>query len=400
MKLTSDFPFWLLQNGLKYTYPPIDCDLSCDVTVVGGGITGAIIVDRLVQEGFEVGLVERRDMCTGSTSASTALLQYEIDVSLIELNELIGSEKASRAYQLSHRAIDKLEEIALSLNADVGFGRKTSIYLADNKKMAIQLAQEARARKEIGLDVTYYNAQELKETFRIDGSAALASQQAASCDPHRFAHALLQRAQQKGAMLFDRTEVTAFKNDGSNCELTTDRGPTITSKHVVYANGFESQSMLRKRIVDLDNTYAITSEPLEDIYPWDANWLLWEAREPYLYLRITADNRLLVGGEDDDFHSPTRRDRLIERKSAKIEAKVRKLIPDLKWEPAFSWAGTFGKTKDGLAYIGTNEEFPGAHFALCFGGNGITFSAIAADMLVDFFTQGHSPDADLFSFDR
>ena len=400
MKLTSESPYWLLKNGLTESCPSLDHDLDCEVLVVGGGITGALITDRLTEEGYHVTVVDRRDICSGSTSASTALLQYEIDVSLTEMRELIGEEKANRAYQVSHGSIDRLEQIARSLEADVCFERRTSIYLATDRKSALELANEARARKAIGLDVQYHNDQELLEKFRLEGTAALSSEQAAACDPYKFAAKLHERSKSRGATFYDKTEVGNYQFIDGICKLETPDGNEIKAKHVIYANGFESSSMLKERIVNLDNTYALVSEPLKDTYPWDERWMMWEAKEPYLYLRITSDGRLLVGGEDDEHHSPSRRDKLITRKSAIIEKKVRELLPDLRWKKDHEWAGTFGKTRDGLAYIGKSEEYPGALFALCFGGNGITFSAIAADMMVDFLRTGDSPNSDIFAFGR
>lgn len=400
MKLTSDFPFWLLRNGLIRTYPSLENDIACEVVIIGSGITGAILLDELTRAGLKVVVVDRRDACSGSTSASTALLQYEIDVSLTDMQEQIGEERAARAYRLSHQSINKLEEIAQSLEVDVGFARRTSIYLADSRPKAIELAREARARKALGLDVTYHDKESTKATFGLDGEAALSSRQAAACDPYRLSHALIHRAVKRGGKVFDRTKIVNYKSMVNGAELTTGNGSKIHAEHVVYANGYESQAMLRERIVNLDNTYALVSEPLEDVAPWNLDWLLWEAKSPYLYLRITDDHRLLVGGEDDEYHSPCRRDKLIDKKAAKIEKKVRALIPELRWKVDFSWAGTFGKTKDGLAYIGRTEELPNALMALCFGGNGITFSAIASTMVLDFIRQGHSPDADLFAFGR
>jgi glycine/D-amino acid oxidase-like deaminating enzyme len=400
VKLTSDFPFWLLRNGLTRTYPSLDRGMNCEVVIVGAGITGAILFDSLTAAGLQVVMVDRRDICTGSTAASTALLQYEIDVSLTEMQSLIGEERAGRAYRLSHESVDKLECLAESLDVDVGFARRTSIYFADSRPKALELAQEARARKALGLDITYHDKESTKATFGLDGEAALSSRQAASCDPYRLSHALIHRSVQRGGQVFDRTEIVKRSNVGNESELTTRTGFTIRAKYIVYANGYESQSMLNERIVNLDNTYALVSEPLQDAAPWDSDWLLWEAKEPYLYLRITDDNRLLVGGEDDEYHSPTRRDRSIDKKAEKIERKVRGLIPDLRWKVDYSWAGTFGKTKDGLAYIGRTEELPNSLLALCFGGNGITFSAIASTLVLDLIRQGHSPDADLFAFGR
>lgn len=120
IRLTSDLPFWLLRNGLLNSYPLLQEDVTCDVAVVGAGVTGAILAERLSREGLDTVVLDRRDVGTGSTSASTALLQYEIDVSLVNMERLIGQEAAERAYRLSHSSIDRLESLVKSLGVDVG----------------------------------------------------------------------------------------------------------------------------------------------------------------------------------------------------------------------------------------------------------------------------------------
>lgn len=79
MDLKSDYPYWAVKNGLMYAVPQPDADLTCDVAVVGAGITGALIDDELAGHGHDVVVLDQRNVGWGSTSASTALLQYEID---------------------------------------------------------------------------------------------------------------------------------------------------------------------------------------------------------------------------------------------------------------------------------------------------------------------------------
>jgi glycine/D-amino acid oxidase-like deaminating enzyme len=80
--------------------------------------------------------------------------------------------------------------------------------------------------------------------------------------------------------------------------------------------------------------------------------------------------------------------------------KFNKLFPDVKLEVAYTWAGTFGETKDGLPYIGVHPRYPHAYFALGYGGNGITFSVIAAEIIRDYVTGHTNPDARIFRFGR
>lgn len=400
MDLTSDHPWWLVRNGLVRSHPPLEQDQKCDVAVVGAGVSGALVADRLTRLGLSVVVLDRRDAGTGSTAASTGLLQYEIDVPLVELIETIGRADAERAYRLSWDSIDRLEEVAGSLDVDCGFLRRTSLYRATDEDGPKLLAAEARARQACGIDVRLLDAGGLAEEFHVEGTAALVSDQAASVDPHRLTHGLLDRAVAGGARIFDRTEVTAFECRGTHVRLPTDRGPVVTAGRVVVATGYEASSLLREKVVDLRSTYAVVSQPLDSVFPWDPRWIMWETGDPYLYLRVTDDGRLLAGGEDDGFRSPTRRDARVEKKGRRIHEKVRALLPDLDWDVEFAWAGTFGTTDDGLAYIGPTDEYPGCWFALGFGGNGITFSQVAADMLGDMLTGEDRPDAHLFRFGR
>jgi len=400
MDLTSDHPFWFVNNGLIQTYPPLEQDVECDVAIIGAGITGALIAARLAGDGYSVVVVDRRDVGLGSTSASTALLQYEIDVPLVELIRKIGLPAARRAYTLSYGAIDNLETIASGLKVDCEFRRKTSVYLAQNDSKAKLLAEETKARRECGIDVRICEPAELRDEFGLTGTAAIVSNQAASCDPYRMTHALIESAVSNGARIFDRTEVRGYEQNGIGVLLKTSRQASILAKTVVIATGYEVQTMLREKIVDLKNTYALISQPLKSVSPWNQDWLMWQAADPYLYLRITTDNRLLVGGEDDPFSNPRLRDASLAKKAQTIRGKVIKLLPEIEWEIEFAWAGTFGETKDGLPYIGENPAFPNFLFALGFGGNGITFSVIAADLLSGYLAGKPSQDLELFRFDR
>ena len=401
MNLTSDHPYWFIKNGLIRSYPFPTDDLRCDVAVVGAGITGAMVAERLSRDGHCVVVLDERDVCRGSTSASTAFLQYEIDVPLTQLASMIGSDDAAKGWQLSHQAIDDLQKLILETGSDCCFRRTLSIQIAYTRKAAKALADEHRARQAIGLDCRYHNSRELLSRFGLKGVAAVSNNQSASCDGYRLAHDLLARSTEHGAQIFDRTRVISFDcSKGEFVTLSTSRDIKVCARHVVVATGYEAQTMLKERVVNLDNTYAVVSQPLKSVAPWDLNWMIWEAQTPYLYLRCTDDHRILVGGEDDRYHSPKRRDASIVGKSEILHAKTRKLIPALEWEVEFAWGGTFGKTKDGLAFIGESDEYPGCMFTLGFGGNGITFSSIATNIIADRIGGRTNSDARLFRFGR
>src|ERR1035441_9314751 len=173
MNLTSSHPFWSVNNGLPANYPSLQRNVSCDAIVVGGGITGALVAVHLAEAGVKTIVLDKRDIGTGSTSASTALLQYEIDVPLRELIKQVGPVAATRSYQLCHDAIGKLERLAARLKIDCGFERKPSLFLARHQREIPELQEEFLLRRKMGIELQFYDAPAVRAHFPFSRPAAL-----------------------------------------------------------------------------------------------------------------------------------------------------------------------------------------------------------------------------------
>jgi glycine/D-amino acid oxidase-like deaminating enzyme len=182
--------------------------------------------------------------------------------------------------------------------------------------------------------------------------------------------------------------------------LVTAGGKKIKARYLVIACGYESQQYIPRSVQQLHSTYAIVSEPFEQKKFWYKNSLIWETSMPYLYMRATDDNRIIVGGKDIPSSDPFIRDKLLPAKARSLEVSFKKLFSSIDFKTDFSWAGTFAFTKDGLPFIGTIPERPHTYFALGFGGNGTTFSLIAAEIIRDMLFGKINNDAKIFSFNR
>ena len=123
-------------------------DIETDVLVVGAGITGAMVADALSAEGFKVAVVDRRGPANGSTTASTALVQYDIDTPLTKLAPRIGKRDAIRAWRRSRLAVDALAARLKELGVDAA--RRDTLYLAGNVLDVAGLEREHEARLAAG----------------------------------------------------------------------------------------------------------------------------------------------------------------------------------------------------------------------------------------------------------
>jgi len=238
----------------------------------------------------------------------------------------------------------------------------------------------------------------VRAQFGFDAPAGLLSALGASCDPFRLTNGLMQAIRRLGGNVYDQTTVEGWTARSRGVDAVTREGFRISAKHLVVAAGYESQRWLDRKVTRFRSTYAIATKPIANA-DGPRGALLWETRRPYLYLRATEDGRLLAGGRDVAFSDGRRRDRLIGAKGRALVSDLRKLFPSIDIDLDFAWAGTFAETPDGLPYIG-NAGSRRVHFALGYGGNGITFSSVAATLIADAVAGRRNPDRRIFGFDR
>jgi glycine/D-amino acid oxidase-like deaminating enzyme len=400
MDLRSGFPYSLLYHGIVTSYPSLQQNITTDVAIIGGGISGALTAWYLSDAGFNAVVVDRRHIGMGSTAASTSLLQYEIDVPLYELINRVGEKNATRSYYLCREAIYIMASLSRKLKVKDGFRIKPSFQFASYLKHQSNLNKEFSLRKKIGFAVQWLDEKDIRDRYGFQKPCGILSADAAEADAYLLTHALLQKSIRRGLKVFDHTEITRISYHKKGVELLTNDRKKISARKLVIACGYESQRYIPKKVQDLHSTYSIISEPGPKKEFWYKNSLIWETKEPYLYIRTTSDNRILVGGKDIPSSDPRKRDELIPSKARALENSFKKLFPAIAFRTDFKWAGSFASTRDGLPYIGSIPQCPHTFFALGLGGNGITFSIIAARIIRDILKGKKTPDAQIFSFER
>jgi glycine/D-amino acid oxidase-like deaminating enzyme len=78
----------------------------------------------------------------------------------------------------------------------------------------------------------------------------------------------------------------------------------------------------------------------------------------------------------------------------------RRFGPPQETDIGFRWSGTFDTTSDGLPLIGPVPGAKGVYAAYGYGGNGITFSFLAACLIGDLIAGKTSPLLVDFAIDR
>jgi glycine/D-amino acid oxidase-like deaminating enzyme len=366
--------------------------------IVGAGITGSLVAERLTRQGLNVVIIDREAPGRGSTAASTSMLLWEIDHSLTQLTEAYGFERASRAYLASLHAVAGLKSLVVQLDLRCEMRDKDSLYLAAGST-ATELLEEHRLRKRAGLPGDFLDHAKLCEVFAIVRAGAIVSSGAAEADPMQLAHALLATAVARGARVFEE-EAVGFDASARAVGVQLKNGRLIEATSVVLATGYVMPAIIHPTIQTVSSSWAIATTP-QPKNIWKGGALIWEDCEDYLYARTTVAGRIIIGGEDSErVTDPGERERLIPEKSRILARKLGALWPAASLEIEFRWAGTFDATHDGLPLIGPVPGAKGIYAAYGYGGNGITFSFLAAQLIGDLIAGSTSPLLSDFALDR
>lgn len=382
--------------------PPGDSlgkDLRCEIAIVGGGITGAMLAEHLNALGHDVVLVDRERPGFGSTLASTAMLLWEIDKPLRELVPHYGFERAADIYRRSFRAVQGLGALVAQLALPCAFYPRQTVYLAAGEVGPAELRDEHVLRERARLPGTLLDRDRLRDMFGFAREAAIVSPGSAEADPLSLCHALLAHAARRGVRLL-RDEVVGFDGTSRSATIALASGRVIEAGHLVLATGYVMPDCVKNDLHRVSSSWALATTPQPQQALWQGRALIWEASQSYAYCRTTSDGRIIIGGEDEEIVDPELREQIAPRKTEALLARLSELVPRAEMRVDYAWSGVFGQTEDGLPLIGRVPGQPRMLAAYGYGGNGITFSFLASRMIGALIAGAEMPWFSHFSIDR
>lgn len=402
MQLTNGNIYWQKKSKIDNTYPYLTRNRTCDVLVIGGGITGAITAYFLAKEGANVIVVEKNIVGFGSTSIAPAMLDYGLDVDMNRLEKSIGATATKKIYQLCLDAIDKIEEIDRKFPKDSGFQRQDALYFSNRFMQKSGMSKEFETRRKSGFNTVFLNSHNMVNLT----SAILTKGGSAVMNPYAFTQGLFDYLSKLDQVkIYENTKIEDVKCGFESVECRTNNNFKIKADTVIFTSGFDTLKYLQDSPAEVYKTFTIVSKPVKALSQADISFTAKDTSEPYHYLRFTPNGRVIYGGEDVKFS-----EKLTDRKYLANVAndRYRRLfnsmqktlynIDDIAIEYAFN--GTFVNTKDRLPII---DEMPGLPNCFCnlgFGTNGILYSVIGADMLKDAIKGLYTKEMNMFKAQR
>ena len=393
-------PIFTKINKVKKQYEYLTEDIETDVAIVGGGVTGAILGYYFSKANIHAVILEKERIAHGSTSITTSLLQYELDSNARELEEYTTLDNVITSYKLGLKALDEIEEFIKEYGNKCKYEKKDTLLYTSKEYEVKEMKEEYEIRKNAGIDVKYIS--EENNPFSLDLKAGVYGVNAgAQLDPYEYTHQLLDVSCNMGLKVYENTEVMEIAYGKDEVEIITSFGYKVKAKKVIIATGYNTQRFTKRNFGVKTVTYNIATKSVKSFDGWFNKVLIRDNCDPYNYFRTTYDNRIIAGGEDVDFYTNIKNEKLAKEKYSILLNRIKNMFPNIKdIEIDYEYCGGFISSQDNLGYIGEDPNHKNLWFCLGYGANGILFAILGGMMLSKLYKNEIDENLRLFKVDR
>lgn len=376
--------FWLESLVDDRPVQPLRGGTRCDIAVVGGGFTGLSTAyhARQLFPGADVRIVESGRCGFGASGRSAGFVSPLFGVNKEMTALRFGREKAIAAQRYMNDAVDFVDHLATKHQLACDYERSGSLLIATTPAQERRVKAALRLVEHWGLDgFESRSAQELANEFHSPRfRLGLFNRRSALVNPARLAHGMLEMARDAGVVVHEQSAVTKMEEVDTGFVLSTAEGTLHAERLVLATNAFSHAfpALASKQAPVLSQ--IVLTEPLAPAVMksigWDSRSGFEDARSLQHYTRLTADNRILIGGGDI---TGARRSDLCNAFNHKVFAHLEHHLLDLF--PQLSgvtfthrWGGPVSLAADMAPIIGPLGRHKRAVFALGLNGHGVSMA--------------------------
>ena len=358
---------------------------AADVVVVGGGVTGAAVAHACAAAGLDTVLLERNRIGQGSSGRGAGLMPSDPGQTFRDIAAAHGTRSARHVFEAWRRGSIEGAALLRRLRVRCDLEPCDGILVARPEEEKI-LRREYEARHDAGLDLAWLSQKQLQKRMKLDAATGIRMRDTFVLDPYRACIGLMGAAARRGAACFEHSLVRKVRFTRRHADVVVDQGTIRAGTVIVTTGSATAEFKPLQRHLKRRETYFVMTEPVPAAVRrqlGDPGTVLGDVRTPPTRVRWGPDDRLLVGGADQDETPLATRGSVLVQRTGQLMYELLTMYPAISGlQPEYGWDASHGKTADGLMYIGAHRNYPHQLFAIGGGPGGVTGAFVAARILL------------------
>ena len=392
-------------KSLVPQHPKQRGSLQADVVVVGGGLAGCMTAYAFAAAGIRVVVLEENRIGQGSSGFSSGWISDDPGISFQEVEDALGLRAARHGWQSWRRAALDFIALVKRLDLKCRFEQRGALLVAVTPEQAVRLKKEQKIRRDAGLEAPVVNARVVAAEAALTAVSALKTRDGATVDPYRAAIGLANAAAERGAMFFERSPARRIKFSRKWVDVKTPSG-TIRADQVVVATGVPTMSLFKTlaRHFWYRSSFLVLTERVPAKIRQQLGKrgvIVRDSAVPPHVIRWVDDEHLLISGADSEQVVPRLQAKTIVQRTGQLMYELSTIYPDISGlMPDYGWGATYGRTADGLPYIGPHRNYPRHLFAFGDASHSVTGAYLASRVLLRYFLDQTESADHVFGFHR
>ncbi|HEY7442618.1 MAG TPA: FAD-binding oxidoreductase [Vicinamibacterales bacterium] len=406
MSLRYGSSYWLdtFPKSRLPAYPRHRGDLSVDIAIVGGGFAACASAYAFSAAGIKVALFESDQIGRGSTAFSSGLVLQEPGVDYRDVEQLYGVRVARRVFQQTHRAALELAGTLRRLRIECGLEPKQLVRVALMPDDDKALRREWQMRKSAGLEAAFLNTRLARSRVKIDRYGAIQTRDHARFDPYRACLGFARAAAARGALVFDESPVRRVRFGRKSAEVKTERGLVTASTVVIATERAGDLFRPLQRHFKTFHRYHVVTSPLPAAVRRELAAeiaVVTDTASPPHWVQRLPNGRAICSGADQPQVPARIQDKVRAQRTGQLMYELSTLYPAISGVmPEYGWDSAYGRTADGLPYLGPHRNYPRHLFALGCGLGGPALAFLGSRILLRHFLKQPAKGDEFFDFSR
>ena len=365
-------------------FPRIRGEHTCDVVIVGGGLTGCATAYACAMAGLKPVVIESERVGQGNAGRSAGLLLADPGPLFRDVVQAHGLRAARRVFESWARGASDGAALLKRLKVPRGVMPMSDVIIGfrgDDKF----LAREQEARDGAGLSSRLLPARQAKTATNLDAVAAMRVPSGFAVDPYTASVAVATAAFRRGATFYEKSPVRKVKFGRKSVEVATADAVLRAATVIVTTGAATAEFKPLRRHFTRRETYLVMTEPVPAAVRRELarpDTTIRDMRAPHHRIRWTPDHRIIISGADQDETPARTRDTVLVQRTGQLMYELLMMYPAISGlRPRYGWHLPYGETADGLMYIGPHRNYPHHLFALGSGGDSISGAFAAARIL-------------------